>query len=70
MSDQVDRLADRLLGARIVAVEQIGSGSDALRLDFEHKGTDDDSGHIDVPLSQIHFSDEDAPEALNSVAPE
>jgi hypothetical protein len=39
-----------------VAVEEIDAAT--VRLDFEHKGTDDDSGYIIVPAAQINFEGE------------
>jgi hypothetical protein len=47
------RIADRILGAKIVAFGENGDGT--VTLDFEHRGTDDDSGSIRVPLTEIRF---------------
>lgn len=47
-------LADRILGARIVAYGQSGDGT--LHLDFEHRGTDDDSGVLILRTEDIHFN--------------
>ncbi len=48
-----DRLADRIIGAKIVAVEQIDDRY--VRLDFEHRGTDHDYGSITVVAWAINF---------------
>lgn len=56
MSTPASILADRILGAKIVAFGENGDGT--VTLDFQHRGTDDDSGSIRVPMADIHFEDE------------
>lgn len=50
-----DRISDRIIGAKIVAVEQIDDRY--IRLDFEHRGTDDNSGSITVAAWSVNFQD-------------
>lgn len=48
--------AGRALGAKLVALEVIGGN---VLFEFEHRGTDDDSGCLLVPLTAIRFCDDD-----------
>ena len=51
------RIEDRILGAKIVNVEELADGN--VRLEFEHRGTDMDAGHLVVMPGQIEFDQED-----------
>ncbi len=51
--EEADRIAGRIIGAKIVSVEQIDDRF--IRIDFEHRGTDDDSGSITVPCLSVNF---------------
>lgn len=44
--------AEKLMGQRIVAASVEG---EFVRIEFEHKGTDDDTGCLAFPLSALHF---------------
>jgi hypothetical protein len=58
MSAQAEEFANRIIGARIVAVEEVGAM--LVRIEFEHRGTDDDSGWMVVSLENVLFADEAA----------
>jgi len=49
--------ADRIIGARIVDVTQQGPTAGLWKVEFAHKGTDDDSGFLIVALGSIYFND-------------
>ena len=49
-----DELADRILGAKIVAIADEGDGKSVI-LDFEHRGTDDNSGSLLVAIEDVAF---------------
>lgn len=51
---------ERLLGARIVAVKEHRNMPDTLVVEFEHRGTDDDSGYVLVDEAHVHFGSDDA----------
>lgn len=55
-----ERIAERLLGARIDHVE-VQEGR--LVVVFGHRGTDDDSGYMFVPPSFVAFTDGGDPDA-------
>lgn len=56
MSDlRIEAVEGRILGAKIVGVNT--ADADRVELHFEHRGTDDDSGVIVVPLTGIYFND-------------
>lgn len=59
MSEIADRISNRIMGARIVAIEELDDGN--IRLDFEHRGTDQDAGHLVVIPGQIEFTGDDDP---------
>lgn len=50
--------ADRIIGARIVDVTQQGPTAGLWKIEFEHKGTDDDSGFLIIGLGSIYFNAE------------
>jgi hypothetical protein len=54
MSRRADDLANRIIGARIVSVEEVGDT--LVQIEFEHRGTDDDSGWITLPQDHIRFA--------------
>ena len=51
------RLSDRIIGARIVAVTPYDD--EHVCVEFEHKGTDDDSGCLIVGLTAVRFDGEE-----------
>lgn len=46
------QVADRIAGAKLVAISVEG---EHLRVEFEHKRTDDDAGCFTVPVSAVCF---------------
>lgn len=46
---------ERLIGARIVSVEQHRNDSDVLIVVFAHRGTDDDAGYLRVSKGDVNF---------------
>lgn len=48
-------VGDRVIGAAIVGINERDAAKVVVY--FEHRGTDDDSGFIVVPLSGIYFND-------------
>lgn len=58
MTKEIETLfSDRLIGAHIADVGQQGPTAGLLKIEFEHRGTDDDSGFLIVPLGGVYFND-------------
>lgn len=55
MSAEWDAIAERVIGAKIVAVEELTH--DLALLHFEHRGTDDDTGAVCALLSGFAWRD-------------
>lgn len=60
MGERTTPLADRLIGAKIVDVQPHPTYRDTLVIEFEHRGTDDDSGEFLVDEALIRFEADDA----------
>ena len=56
MSRAANEFGDRVLGAHLVALEEEADG--IVWLDFEHGGTDDDSGRMRVVLADVVWDSE------------
>lgn len=61
MNESYPSFVDRIIGARIVDVTQQGPTGGLWKVEFEHEGTDDDSGFLIVALGSIYFNEGGAP---------
>lgn len=55
MNADAEKIADRIMGAKLVSFEDLGNGD--VRIEWEHHGTDMDIGCATVPLAAFCFCD-------------
>lgn len=58
MTHRETQLEERLLGARIIEIKPHANYEGGIVIEFEHRGTDDNSGWLLVHQDNVHFGDD------------